>query len=494
MKTHISLKICTVSCLSLIILFVVSCVKDNSLLIDDSNSERYKVTFKVADFDRFTSPLGFKSAASATFQKRASLSTSQSQVGYLYYWSFNQSSLDPDIALQAGHSISYNNGLIPAEYGAGFAFDTYAAGQALSFKGANDIIVKVSLKNAQTLSGIGFDLSSSGTGPKDFILSYSNDAGANYKVISAQNQFTNTNTSQAKNSFAYNIDTLSLNFNQDFYLKISLLSGQRGTASAYNEATGIMRLDNLHLLGTANVIVGSTVYDNFAYYIFNALTGELVVQGEMDFTSSTTEISESLPMGVYYTSFVSNKSDFKLLYPSNITHYENYYYANPFNNFKAVQFGKTDTLTVDQNISQNVKLKRLYSQIKFEFTDAKNLSEVKRIVINQDHEPFFYAPFNTARTNPIVDQSEIELKPDFSLSKQIVFNQFMGLLSGARPISYTIEVYSDVALLRTFTVSSAIKNNVQLVFRGNLLIDQSQTANFAISVNEDWDGEVITDF
>ncbi|MBE8713784.1 hypothetical protein [Sphingobacterium hungaricum] len=492
MKNYFTQRKCIFSCI-VILLLAVACKKDSSSP-DDLNENLYAVTFKISDFESSINPLGINLSSSGSIQKLAATTATQTEIGYLYYWSFNQSTLNPDIALHSGYSITYNSGQVPNEYATGFAYDSYEAGQAISIRSAVDVIVKVSLEDALSLSGIGFDISSSGTGPKDFELSYSNDGGSSFKMISAVNQFSNTNTSQAKNTFSYNIDTLQLDFTEDFYLKFHLLAGQRGTASAYNESTGIMRLDNIHFLGTADVGSGSTLYNTFQYYIFDAMNGELVANGEEDFTNQTVEINASLPLGTYYTSFVSNQSNSNLIFPSTYTHYEDYYFSNYFSNFSAVLFGQSDTITVNQNITQNIILNRLYSQIKFEFTDSEDLSIVERIVISQNHEPFFYAPFNLAMTNPILDQTEIDISPDFSLSKEFLFNQFMGLLSSTKPISYTVDVYSATGILRTFTVSSSIKNNVQLVFRGELLSDVSQEANFSVEINEDWDEEIIVDF
>ena len=44
-------------------------------------------------------------------------------------------------------------------------------------------------------------------------------------------------------------------------------------------------------------------------------------------------------------------------------------------------------------------------------------------------------------------------------------------------------------MLRTFQINSAMKNNIQLVFRGELLEDASKNVAFQITKNENWDGE-----
>jgi len=49
-------------------------------------------------------------------------------------------------------------------------------------------------------------------------------------------------------------------------------------------------------------------------------------------------------------------------------------------------------------------------------------------------------------------------------------------------------------LLRTFTVSGNIKNNVRLVFRGELLSGIDASNNFTVRYQEDWDGDDTIDF
>src|SRR5690606_28666587 len=114
------------------------------------------------------------------------------------------------------------------------------------------------------------------------------------------------------------------------------------------------------------------------------------------------------------------------LLPTTITKSSDLYISNLFSNKEAEVFGYTGKLSVTGNLTSNIVLQRLYSQVKLEFTDNLDLSVVKKIVIKQEHEPFFYSPFTTAMTNPIIDQTSIEITDDFQINKQLVFNQFMG--------------------------------------------------------------------
>lgn len=79
-------------------------------------------------------------------------------------------------------------------------------------------------------------------------------------------------------------------------------------------------------------------------------------------------------------------------------------------------------LEVNGNMTSNIVLQRLYSQVKIEFTDAWDLSHIQKIVIKQEHEPFFFSPFNSSMVNPILDQSSVEVEDDFELNKQVAIN------------------------------------------------------------------------
>jgi len=98
--------------------------------------------------------------------------------------------------------------------------------------------------------------------------------------------------------------------------------------------------------------------------------------------------------------------------------------------------------------------------------------------------------------NPILDQSEISIVPSFTSSnKTIAFNEFLGNVLQPFGVDYRVQVYGEAdTILRTFEVNSAIRNNVQLLFRGPLLENAGSTSSFSIVFREDWDGQNIIDF
>lgn len=478
------------------VIFIVSSCKKDALIQHDVD-ESYTVNFKFKEFGTAVTPLGMAKLSSKALFKTASLQPAQTQntqEGYLYYWSFNSDNTVPDIRVANGAKIAYNGGETPDDFATGWSYDTYRAGKALSLKGVEELVFELPLKQVLEVQSIGFDIGSSDTGPKSFDLLYSQD-GINYFEIQSNNQFTNTNTPQAKNTFTFHIDTIELDFEAKLFLKIIPLTGERGNAKDYNPTTGVMKIDNFRLVGISETVNGATVF-KLHYHIFDAVSKSLIMAGEEAFApGQLPDLSLTLPVGDYYASFVTNISNAELEVPEQGSADE-YSIANPFSNYRAQVFGAVDTFSVRDDITLDLVLGRYYSQVKFEFTDTRDLSRVDRIIITPMHDPYFYAPFSNSMTNPVLDQSDMTIVPDFANnSKEIVFNQFMGHIWTPGNLSYTVEVYdTDNVLLRTFTVSAAVRNNVQLVFRGELLGGVGTDAHFTIAYDETWEGEVEEDF
>src|SRR5690606_34706909 len=139
-------------------------------------------------------------------RKLASTSGDVETPGYLYFWAFNQGSLYPDIQIPSGRQtvITYNQGITPGNFvSSTYTYTGFEAGKALSFQGAGEMIFEMLIKGVQQITNLGFDIGSSGKGPKDFELYYSID-GETYAVRQQVNQFESA-TANAKNSFIYDL-------------------------------------------------------------------------------------------------------------------------------------------------------------------------------------------------------------------------------------------------------------------------------------------------
>ncbi len=473
-----------------ITLNMVSCKKN----VEEPNDaqEGYTIGFRFQEFEQHASTLGAKKATTGKSYSAANTATQDMYEGHIYYWSFNAETLMPDIYPSTHWSITYNQGQTPDEYGIGWLYEDYIAGRALSIKGLNELIFKMPLTNVSALQELAFDVSSSGTGPKSFSLSFSQD-GENYTVIEENNQFSNTNTPQAKNTFSFALEDQLLDFSRDLYIKLMPKAGNRGSAGDYNGTTGTMRIDNFRVSGIAEKVADANVR-RVHYHVFDATTKNLMLSGADHFREGAlSDFALTLPAGDYIASFVANVSNAELNIPETgdaLT----YFIANTFSNSKAEIFGVLDTFSVQGDMQKDIELNRYYSEIRFEFTDVGDLSEVAKLIVKREHDVNFYAPFHPTMDNPIEDSSEIVLLPQFDeANREVFFNQFIGNTPIPVPLKYKVDVYdgSD-ELIRTFQVESEIRNNMQLLFRGKLL--DAPNGQFVVRLNENWDGEKQVDF
>lgn len=486
--------------LSLFLIVVVTISCKNEVISLDDNYESYTVAFEFQEFDASVSPLQNIGRYSA-LSKLSSIANVPPQVvqdEYLYYWSFNGESSTPDIAIDKNARLLYNEGEVPEDFSAqGWASNGFAAGYAMVLRGLQDLVVKVPLDRVQSLKSIGFDISSSATGPKDFEFLYAQD-GKNYKPIAEDNQFANVGSSSSsypKNSFIFYVDTLALVYDRPLYVKLIMKAGDRGSAGNYNGSMGVTRIDNLNLMGLSKTMTHSSVR-RLHYAVFNRETNRLVEENNVGFSSEGwPSLSLQLAPGEYVGIFLSNESAADL-YISDIADAQTYAVRNLFSNSRAKIFGVTHPFSVRQDIAVPLLLHRYYSMVKFEFTDNRDLTNVGAINIKQLHTPFVYLPFGDNSHDIGDDDDIISLPVNFEgESRGVYFHQFMGEQEDPQEVVYLVTVQDkEERQLREFTVNSRMRNNMQLVFRGELLSGIDQDAEFIVRLNEDWAGEIIESF
>jgi len=424
-----------------------------------------------------------------------------SETSYLYFWSFNQENLTPDEALHSdGAIISFDANDMEPSFTTGYGLSPYPAGKCLSLKGVQNILIRLPLAGIEQLTKLEFDAGSSGTGPKNFKISYSNDNGITYVVLSEDNPFEKLD---GRNAYEYDLSQLSdIDFNNPLFFKIEPFEGERGDAGAYNPNTGTFKMDNIRLSGTASNNntgePGATIND-LHYFVFNTENDALVTAGtlSLDEQESDPNLVLRLPIGDYYASIFTNHSQAPLIISQTIENAQQLYLSNPFSNAQASIFGaQKTTFHVGGNLTLDVTLKRYFSQINFHFTDEDDLSSIRKISITPLHEPFVYSPFTTTTVTLPIDETSITYYPIFTTeNKTMTFNQFMGEQTTEVPVAYTIEVYDqEGTLLRTFEVNSHIKNNVQLTFTGNLLDGVDKPSSFQVHWDEAWADELTEPF
>ncbi|GGH21876.1 hypothetical protein FAZ19_14550 [Sphingobacterium alkalisoli] len=464
--------------------FVASC--SDEVPFDELSEDLYTVNFTIDGFAATRSPIKNSIGQAKKLADNNPSRTSTDTDGYLYFWSFNNESLNPDIIIAGGGSatITYNSGSVPSNFvNSTYANESYAAGKALSVTGGRELYIKMPTQLATSVTSFGLDIGSTDTGPKDFELYYSLDDGETYETLALINQFGSL-SNNAKNSFVYDLRDKNIS-SSSLLLKFVFKAGERGNAGDYGSTGGTFRVDNIYMKGVSESISGHTL-KKLHYNIFHRDKNEIVYSGVVDYEDNT-DIQVQLPLGKYYVCFVSNASKQELLMPTDPL-WKSFYVSNKFSNHEAEIFGYSSELEVNADVQLNVELRRWYSQVKFEFTDPIDLSRVKRIRVSQEHEPLFFSPFVTDLSNPILDQSDIDLNiDDLSANKQILFHQFLGNLNDLTSISYKLEVFNESnELMRSFIVNSTLKNNMQLVFRGELLKDLPQSLGFTVTKNENW--------
>ena len=483
---------------SLSVLFIIclcySCKQENTPL--DEEKESYTVAVRFPGFESTIRPFELTLGSALLADKVSSNGlVATGEEGYLYYWSFNEGTILPDIAVDTLVSINFNGIMKPKSFESiGWASHGFPAGKAMTIVGLENLVFHFPLTGIQKIRSFGFDISSFGAGPNSFDLYYAQEVDT-YKPLVSDNQFTSLTGTYPKNSFIYYIDTLRLDYQLPLYIKLVPKAGHRGHGLDYHAQTGIVRMDNIFLSGMKHGKTFSKIRQ-LRYHIVDVLTKKSILAGEAPFAENTLPtLFFDLPIGDYKGSFVSNDSDAELLI-SEQTGSDQFYFGNLFTNREAKIYGTELDFAVYKELEFDLLLRRYYSQVKFEFTDNRDLSTVRRIIVTQDHPSFYYAPFTAITTNPIVDQTEINQTVNFKTgSKELLFNQFMGNLTVAHPVSYTLRVYNQGnKLLRTFTVKAAIKNNVRLIFRGELLGGGDVKANFTVRYQETWDNDYTIDF
>ena len=468
---------------------LVSCVKKEPNLIEDNHT--FNVHFSLqkpsgSDLGKIADAAKRTLSKNSLWASTGSMAVNQNE-GFLYFWSFNKESLVPDIFIHKDAEIRVNGQEPPNPYpNDGFRLDPFTAGKAFSIRALEDAVIVFPLENVTSLRDFGFDISSSGTGPKAFHVLYSLDHGMSYDTLSAHNHFMDLGN-QKLNRYSFEMDTISWNSDQSLYVKIEVLAGDRSDIGEY-KPTGVTRFDNIYLSGTGDFpIVGTepTLY----YWLFDYASGNPVFQDSLLLRGGVSSLDLSLKKGKYIAHFVSNFSSVPLLSDKGALKSQDHFIGRLFLDGHTEIFGSVDTITIQEDRSFPIALKRYYSQVTFELTDPLGLEEVDKIRVTSLHDPYFYAPFASSMSNPIQDQSEVVLDPDFNEdSRTFSFHQFIGNVSQPQNLRYQIEVFTNQdELLHSFEVQGNSRNNAKLIFRGKLL-DYTE-GSFPFVLEEEWDEE-----
>ena len=467
-------------------------------------NELHNITFSLSGFESEVGPLSGhylkKMMGMADAGVRSLLNITPSpEPQYVYYWSFNEETLTPDIAVDEEEvSITFEANTDVPDFVNGFVLDPFEAGRALSIRGAKSLVVKLPVGSLDSVGDFSFDIKSSDTGPKAFSLSYSIDGGSTYDVLNANNQFENTGSTQ-RNRYAFHIPGLSeLSGVESLQVKLDFLEGDRGTGGMYNDVSGTVHLDNIRLSGVYNAeIIGGgdpSLPETLRYYVFAAEDGRLIEQRElgMDALVEESSLTFKLSNGIYDVLFIAYRSAKEVLLPADITHASEFYFGQEFGDDKAVTFAllKAGFVVDDADITEPAVLTRCFSAVEFDFADVwEDLAPVSKIEITRKHENYVYTPFGIPSEVPVDDLNTISFERFASEDDfQLTFHQFLGLVTDPQNIAYQVTAFGEEGnVLNTVTLTEAIRNNVQLSFHGKLLGDVSR---FAVTFDPDWEERI----
>lgn len=254
-------------------------------------------------------------------------------------------------------------------------------------------------------------------------------------------------------------------------------------------------LDNIKFYGRAKEHSKPNLSD-LPYFIFKKKTGELVKNGSFDLSQNNKEQLVELPYGSYYNLILFHDSPKKLLMPADIKNKDQIFIGHSFEDKFARSFAAIDSFELKENVEKQVKLKRLYSLVTFNFSDIRDLKEIKKVTVRPITAPYFWKPFNINVDTKVLEEptKPLEFEQDFNLIKEISFSHFLGLSDKELPVQYEIEVWDKSKVIRKFRLKSKIKNNVKLIFKGPLYPSGFSTGFFEVIIDETWDANKVVVF
>src|SRR5690606_37773673 len=128
------------------------------------------------------------------------------------------------------------------------------------------------------------------------------------------------------------------------------------------------------------------------YFIFDQKNNLIIDRGSFDAKNSAQSLRVELPFGEYSTATVYNNSVNDPFFPE-VINAKNDFYLRDSMGLDGRIFGSIDTFKVNRSFSQKIALRRAYSQIRFEFTDAVAPSRVTQLRVYPAHHRYTWNPF-----------------------------------------------------------------------------------------------------
>ncbi len=410
----------------------------------------------------------------------------------LYFWNFDAKKLDPTYSNMTGALLYFDKPNV--NYAPGFNTINNPSDYAVYEIGVKTFYVDINVKNVKKLDVLEFDIGTGDQSPKLINLKVQNSQGQAIMNYSENYLLSDKKTPFKIHTARFDISKLPIDQTEMRFL-ITFLPNPDDKETSVIVDRGTIMLDNIRIHGYLNNIVLPKL-SKFHYYIFQKDTKKIFSKGVIDQKEDLSSFVIKLPYGEYENLFIYNQSEEDILVPNDLMYQSDFYMSNQFSNKHARIFANLDQIQVNQSFKKEVQMKRLYSLIKFSFTDLSDLSEVKKIVIHPLHDPLIWTPFsgNSQQQKLSFNVKPIEIVKNFAVDPTAVFNQFIGHSEEPKLIRYQIEVWDDKQALRNFQVSASLKNNIQLTFKGLLNPKAEGFGHFIPLLNEEWEGEELVNY
>ncbi len=457
------------------------------------SAKNYQVNIGYAGFETILRPL--KETASPNisdpFSARSFGGGDEAPVTVLN-WNFNSGKLISDYQLGPAVNFDHFPKAFPAAFVPSFE-NSFFGDKALQLKHMTFLSLEFPIGELKKLGTFSFDLGSDSLAGKTVEFQYRFADGINRINFPVRIDMENKKDDFAKTRIKFDLSSLPVEQENKMLVEIHFRRSQEDKELGRMQF-GTYRLDNVRLTGYKKAL-DVRMKSKLRYYLFQKGTHALVDSGQVLLKDGNPQLNLELPLGEYILMSTYHYVNKDIISTGQISRLEDLHFQDDIG-FEGRMFASCDTIEVSKSFAKEIALRRAYGQVRFEFTDSRDLKEVKRVLIKPQHLPVRWRPFSHVGQSKAAEEpsQSFEVEQDFNVHKEIVFNQFLGLHVQGKKLHYILEVWDDSKILRTIDVQGEANNNMQLVFRGQLLPRTTAVAGFEIKLVEAWDKEVLIEF
>lgn len=475
------------------LLMVYACRKSNEPAVEDKKPELQKVSFSFDNFQTEIKPFDFRISTKSsgnTFQPHPESSE------LLYFLSFDKRNYTPDYSQKDQFTFRTKTKaggaeiLVPVNTGSENTVDW-----RLQLKDVENIRIQIPARNLSQIDRLEFDFGSNEPHIDGLVAEYfyvfSSPQADGQEIFMLSPESIRESKME---TFRFNIPKGRLT-NQEFQILLSFNKKEVLKDRTLQNKDWSLWVDNFRIYGKPKTQVQPKIIQ-LPYFIFNKTSGELMDNGNFIPSAQNRDLLLELPTGSYYNVMVYNEGDQELMVPNNLKHKDQLQLTSSFNNRNSRIFATVDSFELKESMEKKVILKRLYSLITLDFTDIRNLSNLKSIKVKPLVEPYFWSPFFPALPAKTTESvaNEIIFEQDFNLNREISFSHFLGFPEQEVPVSYEIEVFEEERMIRRFRLNTKLKNNVRLAFSGPIYPTGVANQYFEVEIDETWTDDKRIEF